>query len=97
MPDANEPVLLAKVDYLLVEMLKPLLKDAGIPALYKGGFSDVFAMNMGMRLDVIHVLVPFSAHDEAEGILSMLSGTYDAEAEITENPTDEETETEETL
>lgn len=76
-PSDTEPVLLSKVDYLKAEMLKPLLKDAGIPALFKGGFADAFAMTIGMRLDVIDVLVPFAAFEEAGQILNMLSGTYE--------------------
>ena len=80
-PEENEPVLLDKVDYLKAEMLKPLLKDHGIPALFKGGHADAFGMNIGMRLDVITVLVPFSAYEEAQDVLSMLSGSFDETSE----------------
>lgn len=80
-PDDGEPVLLDKVDYLKAEMLKPLLKDHSIPALFKGGHADAFAMSIGMRLDVIHVYVPFSAYEEAQNVLSMLSGEYDETCE----------------
>ncbi|MBR3928331.1 MAG: DUF2007 domain-containing protein [Clostridia bacterium] len=80
-PEDNEPVLLDKIDYLKAEMLKPLLKDHGIPALFKGGHADAFGMNIGMRLDVISVLVPFSAYDEAKNILSMLDGAFDETSE----------------
>ncbi len=80
-PEDNEPVLLDKVDYLKAEMLKPLLKDHGIPALFKGGHADAFGMNIGMRLDVITVLVPFSAYEEAQDVLSMLSGSFDETSE----------------
>lgn len=80
-PEEGEPVLLDKVDYLKAEMLKPLLKDHGIPALFKGGHADAFGMNMGMRLDVISVLVPFSAYEEAQNVLSMLKGDFDETCE----------------
>ena len=80
-PEENEPVLLDKVDYLKAEMLKPLLKDHDIPALFKGGHADAFGMNIGMRLDVISVLVPFSAYEEAEAVLSMLNGDFDETSE----------------
>lgn len=76
-PEENEPVLLDKVDYLKAEMLKPLLKDHGIPALFKGGHADAFGMTIGMRLDAISVLVPFSAYEEAKNVLGLLNGSYD--------------------
>lgn len=80
-PEDNEPVLLDKVDYMKAEMLKPLLKDHGIPALFKGGHADALGMNIGMRLDAITVLVPFSAYAEALNVLSMLSGGFDETSE----------------
>ena len=80
-PNPNDPVLLDKVDYLKAEMLKPLLKDHDIPALFKGGHADAFGMNIGMRLDVIDVFVPYSAYEEAEGVLQILSGDFDETAE----------------
>lgn len=80
-PNPNDPVLLDKVDYLKAEMLKPLLKDHDIPALFKGGHADAFGMNIGMRLDVIDVLVPFCAYAEAENVLQVLSGDFDETAE----------------
>ncbi len=83
-PEPNDPVLLDKVDYLKAEMLKPLLKDHGIPALFKGGHADAFGMNIGMRLDVIDVLVPFSAYEEAENVLQILSGDFEETDETSE-------------
>lgn len=87
-PGDNEPVLLDKVDYLKAEMLKPLLKDHSIPALFKGGFADAFAMSIGMRLDVIHVLVPFSAYEEAQNVLSMLNGSFESDCVCEEQDSD---------
>lgn len=76
-PEANEPILIGKVDYLRAEMLKPVFREEGIPVSFEGGLSAAFGMNIGMRLDVIRVLAPYQAYEQAMEIMNFLSGTYE--------------------
>lgn len=84
-PEANEPVLAGRVDYLRAEMLKPLFKQENIPTSFEGGISSALGMNIGMRLDVIRVLVPYPAYERAQEILEFLSGSYTEDDNPVEN------------
>ncbi len=91
-PEEGDPVLLAKLNFMQANMLKPMLEDMGIPCLVKGGLADAFAMGVGLRLDEKRVYVPFSAFDESSDVLEGFMNYTEANETETNEATENETE-----
>lgn len=87
-PTSQDPVPLAKLDYMRAEMLGALLDDAQIPYTRTGGVASAFGMNVGMRLDVIRFFVPYGALERARECLAVLTHSGEAVAHISSEPDD---------